>query len=908
MPSTNPAARPASATAPRRAPPAPVLDGDDALLKRSSSPSTSSESPPPEFLCGLTHAVMLDPVVTHPCGHLFDRWAIERWLNTAADDAEAAAAAAAAATGQGETEAGARQPRQHRPRNRRVSLLAAASPSSAAQLRRRSSVPPPSSQQQQQFPPAGPPRTNTVSAWLARLPATASRRACPVCNAPVDRDALYPCYPLKNAIEAWILRQHDAVWREERERPRPSVWRRLRAAVAAIPTKLMPRTDKGDGGDRDAKDGRRHSVISMLACPGGHARTRSTSPVRRGGSSRARRASVPPAPAAHRHYSAIASTEILSSSGAETAAVLSASPERVDARVPVAQPRLALPRTASESAVATAAKAAAASSSASLSRRRGHGSSSSNADMYRMHSRILAASSGDYSRVPSRGSLSDPPAWRQSTVPADSVDSALHRPSPVQQQQPRYASAMSSRRPMAGVALRDAAAERLGGFSSTESLAYGSSVSAGAALAAEVDSGYQPNPGSNQGHAGANTAGCGPRVSPVSSSSSGYASSSSNADAAEQAPAPASPEPWGALVPIFPALHPEIRLAGAEVSVGRHPACTAQLAQPEISTHHLTLRRERAPGSAPANGDPWRVLVHDVSTNGVFINGRAVGRGNTVAVHAGDEIALARKQFPAAGIAAATTDEFLAGIRDWPALQRAHPDSARALAHLAAGVALADLIAAREERLLAVGVTAPPVLDALADAVEAWKHRCRYPVFRLAILAPAQPVPAPAPVPQQQQQHTADSLTSTVLALLAEDHPAVPTDTLAIIVRFELYAYAASAPPQSGAAAAAASPRALPHPAELYIRCSAAVHGLLRRVAGHQQQVAVPVATVPRGIPQQHSAMPAGGGGSLGRAARPVALVLQPPSRMAPMDYHQPAHRGHGHGGSQPRRPPLHVA
>jgi len=54
----------------------------------------------------------------------------------------------------------------------------------------------------------------------------------------------------------------------------------------------------------------------------------------------------------------------------------------------------------------------------------------------------------------------------------------------------------------------------------------------------------------------------------------------------------------------------------------------------KFSGKHCAIRREKA------EGDKWKYLVEDLSTNGTFVNGSKIGKGNKKEVHSGDQIAL----------------------------------------------------------------------------------------------------------------------------------------------------------------------------------------------------------------------------------------------------------------------------
>jgi hypothetical protein len=56
----------------------------------------------------------------------------------------------------------------------------------------------------------------------------------------------------------------------------------------------------------------------------------------------------------------------------------------------------------------------------------------------------------------------------------------------------------------------------------------------------------------------------------------------------------------------------------------------------KFSGKHCAIKREKA------RENKWRYVVEDLSSNGTFVNGSKVGKGNKKEVHSGDEIALLR--------------------------------------------------------------------------------------------------------------------------------------------------------------------------------------------------------------------------------------------------------------------------
>ena len=102
-------------------------------------------------------------------------------------------------------------------------------------------------------------------------------------------------------------------------------------------------------------------------------------------------------------------------------------------------------------------------------------------------------------------------------------------------------------------------------------------------------------------------------------------------DEDEPSPAPAGPAPWGTLVSL--SSHPPLDLTGAAHTLGRGAACSLVLSQSFISTTHARLLRDGGDG-APA--------VEDTSTNGVWLNGQKVGKGNSRPLRHADALSLAK--------------------------------------------------------------------------------------------------------------------------------------------------------------------------------------------------------------------------------------------------------------------------
>ena len=102
-------------------------------------------------------------------------------------------------------------------------------------------------------------------------------------------------------------------------------------------------------------------------------------------------------------------------------------------------------------------------------------------------------------------------------------------------------------------------------------------------------------------------------------------------DEDEPSPAPSGPAPWGTLVSL--SSHPPLDLTGGVHTLGRGAACSLVLSQSFISTTHARLLRDGGDG-APA--------VEDTSTNGVWLNGQKVGKGNSRPLRHADALSLAK--------------------------------------------------------------------------------------------------------------------------------------------------------------------------------------------------------------------------------------------------------------------------
>ncbi|KAJ2400624.1 serine/threonine protein kinase [Coemansia sp. RSA 2559] len=94
--------------------------------------------------------------------------------------------------------------------------------------------------------------------------------------------------------------------------------------------------------------------------------------------------------------------------------------------------------------------------------------------------------------------------------------------------------------------------------------------------------------------------------------------------------------------------------------IGRHKSCDVRIQNPHISNRHCLIYRVEAecPSSSSSGRDGRRsgaangsrVYLEDTSTNGTYVNGKRVGKSNSIELHDGDEIQFVRFQ-PEKGMA-----------------------------------------------------------------------------------------------------------------------------------------------------------------------------------------------------------------------------------------------------------------
>lgn len=93
---------------------------------------------------------------------------------------------------------------------------------------------------------------------------------------------------------------------------------------------------------------------------------------------------------------------------------------------------------------------------------------------------------------------------------------------------------------------------------------------------------------------------------------------------------------WAELRPILDVC-PIFQVDRNKFRVGRDPTSHAQICISEVSSKHLTIvRTKRADGL-------FQVHLEDHSTNGTYVNGAPIGRGNKRAIFHGMELCLSRK-------------------------------------------------------------------------------------------------------------------------------------------------------------------------------------------------------------------------------------------------------------------------
>jgi len=93
---------------------------------------------------------------------------------------------------------------------------------------------------------------------------------------------------------------------------------------------------------------------------------------------------------------------------------------------------------------------------------------------------------------------------------------------------------------------------------------------------------------------------------------------------------------WGRLVSVNP-LNPHIEIQEDECLFGRSHDCHYKLTDKKISSKHCRLYRKKQ--ETDEHGD-YHFFLDDYSSNGTFVNRKRVGKGNTISIVNGNEIAL----------------------------------------------------------------------------------------------------------------------------------------------------------------------------------------------------------------------------------------------------------------------------
>jgi len=91
------------------------------------------------------------------------------------------------------------------------------------------------------------------------------------------------------------------------------------------------------------------------------------------------------------------------------------------------------------------------------------------------------------------------------------------------------------------------------------------------------------------------------------------------------------PKPWGRAISSNPK-YATVDLFDSEVIFGRRGTCTVKIDHPAVSGQHCSLIID----------EQKLVFVKDLSTNGTFVDGRKIGKGNQLLLNNGSEIVLIR--------------------------------------------------------------------------------------------------------------------------------------------------------------------------------------------------------------------------------------------------------------------------
>eukprot|EP01135_Chromosphaera_perkinsii_P000376 Nk52_evm23s78 gene=Nk52_evmTU23s78 len=115
-----------------------------------------------------------------------------------------------------------------------------------------------------------------------------------------------------------------------------------------------------------------------------------------------------------------------------------------------------------------------------------------------------------------------------------------------------------------------------------------------------------------------------------------------NADAGDSAQK--ARKTWGRLIGLEKDI-PVIDLEKASYLIGRHSSCDFQLSEVSFSNRHFQIYQDKEDGSSRLNGGRGGpVFLKDLSTNGTYVNGKKIGKMNSVLLQSNDEISLPTKK------------------------------------------------------------------------------------------------------------------------------------------------------------------------------------------------------------------------------------------------------------------------
>eukprot|EP00033_Pygsuia_biforma_P001050 GCRY01001196.1.p1 GENE.GCRY01001196.1~~GCRY01001196.1.p1 ORF type:complete len:491 (-),score=76.52 GCRY01001196.1:362-1834(-) len=106
--------------------------------------------------------------------------------------------------------------------------------------------------------------------------------------------------------------------------------------------------------------------------------------------------------------------------------------------------------------------------------------------------------------------------------------------------------------------------------------------------------------------------------------------------------------PWARLVSLNPE-NPNVNIFEDSLVIGRSPDSDVQFPNPQLSGKHTKIFRQARSMSAMQGSDNlYSFFVEDTSTNGTFLNGKKIGKGQKALIKKMDEISLVLKNHRAA--------------------------------------------------------------------------------------------------------------------------------------------------------------------------------------------------------------------------------------------------------------------